>query len=235
MTSNPTRALGFRFHARHLLIVVTYFAILLGVLVPVLRHYGSSGMINGPQAILLVSPWLLGILVLLVERKGPVKYWAAPLLLSATSPALAICHNWLILEAWRSTGVVPHAIISLLINVVLVGTFSLFFASMYPGCCPRCGHRALIPLRTLWGGNSRTPKTRWCGSCGAQYWRDNEGLWQKERRATWIDSIGPAGAEERTAGSAPAETPEEGTPSAQPGPYTGPSRVRPGRRSPSSN
>src|SRR5206468_209130 len=128
-------------------------------LVPVLKHYGSSGMFNGTQAILIVSPWLLGILVLLVERKGPVKYWAAPLLLSLTTPALAISHNWVILDVWRRTGHVPHAIVSLLINVALIGTFSLFLASMYPGSCPKCGHRSLIPLRDLWGRNRRTPKT----------------------------------------------------------------------------
>jgi hypothetical protein len=183
------QALALRFRARHLLIVVAYFAVLLGILVPVVRYYGSSGMINGSLVILLASPWLLGILVLLVERKGPVKYWAAPLLLSLTAPALALSHDWVIADVWRRTGSVPNAMVSLLVNALLIGTFSLFFASMYPGCCPRCGHRSLIPLLRLWGRGSRTSKTRWCGHCGAQYWRNREGLWQKERRSTWVDAL----------------------------------------------
>ena len=235
MTTNPTRALGLRLRVRHLLIVVAYFAILLGILVPVLKHYGSSGMINATQAILIVSPWLLGILVLVVERKGPVKYWAAPLLLSLTSPALAICHDWVILDMWRRSGVAPHAIVSLLINFVLIGSFSLFFASMFPGCCPKCGHRSLIPLRDVWGGGRRMSKTRWCGSCGAQYWRDGQGLWQRERRATWVDSIATATPDARSSEAiVEGDAPEAGS-KEQAGPYSGPSRSRLERRTPSSN
>jgi hypothetical protein len=33
----------------------------------------------------------------------------------------------------------------------------------------------------------RTAKTCWCASCGAKYWKDQEGNWQLERRMTWID------------------------------------------------
>jgi transcription elongation factor Elf1 len=131
---------------------------------------------------------LLGVLVLLVERKGPVKYWAAPLLLSLTGPALAIGHDWLLLTSWQKTGTVPNAIVSLALNIVLIGSFSLYFASMYPGSCPRCGHRSLIPLLRFWT-NNRASKTHWCGSCGAKYWRNRDGLWQKERRSTWVDAL----------------------------------------------
>lgn len=184
-----TRHLGLRFRMRHLFILVTYFAVLLGILVPVLKLYGSSFPINAKLLILLASPWLLGVLVLLVERKGPVKYWAAPLLLSLTAPALAICHDWVIADVWHRTGAIPNAMVSLLLNIVLIGSFSAFFISMYPGCCPKCGHRSLIPLLRLWGRGNRTSQTRWCGVCGAKYWRNREGLWQKERRATWVDAL----------------------------------------------
>jgi hypothetical protein len=124
-----------------------------------------------------------------VERKGPVKYWAAPLLLSLTAPALAIGHDWFLVDAWQRTGTIPHALLSLVFNILLVGSFSLFFAAMYPDSCPRCGHRSLIPLLRLWGACQRTSQTRWCGSCGAKYWRNREGIWQKERRATWVDAM----------------------------------------------
>lgn len=186
---HTTRTHGLRIRDRHLLILFAYFAVLLGILVPALRIYGAKNAVNGSLVILLASPWLLGLLVLLVERKGPVKYWAAPLFLSLSAPALAISHNWMIVDHWRVTGAVPSTIISLLVNIIFVGSFSLFFARMYPDCCPRCGHRSLIPLIHLWNRSDRTPKTRWCGSCGAKYWRNREGLWQKERRSTWVDAL----------------------------------------------
>lgn len=205
--SHSTQAPGLRFRLRHLLVVVTYFAILLGVLVPVLRQLRGLGLVNPSLVILVISPWLLGLLVMLVERRGPVKYWAAPLLLSLTSPALAMAHDWVIVETWRQTGVVPNALVTLALNTILIGSFSLFFLSMLPDSCPRCGHRSLIPLLQLWGRNRRTPTTRWCGSCGAQYWRSRNGAWQKERRATWVDSIvkDPSG-------------PKSPNPAAEPGP-----------------
>jgi hypothetical protein len=230
--SHSTQALGLRFRLRHLLIVVTYFAILLGILVPVLWQLRSLGLVNPALVILVVSPWLLGLLVLVVERRGPVKYWAAPLLLSLTSPALAAAHDWVIVDNWRQTGVIPNALVTLTLNAVLIGSFSVFFLSMLPDSCPRCGHRSLIPLLHFWGRARRTPTTRWCGSCGAQYWRARNGVWQKERRATWIDSIAKDNSAPRSphvaseVGAAPSEAgaaaPEAAEPTAIGQPHAAP-------------
>src|SRR5262249_53322134 len=143
---NQNRVPGLRFRVRHLLIMAVYFALLMGVLVPVVRYIGSTGPIDGSLTILLVSPWLLRVLLLAIENRGPVKYWAAPLLLSLTSPALAIYHDWFLLAAWQKTGAVPNVIVSLLINILLIGSFTYFVAAMRPDHCPRCGHRALIPV-----------------------------------------------------------------------------------------
>jgi hypothetical protein len=57
----------------------------------------------------------------------------------------------------------------------------------------------MIPLLWLWPPNKRTANTRWCGSCGAQYWREGKGAWQKERRATWVDTLSGEGDEKRGA------------------------------------
>jgi hypothetical protein len=196
-----------------------------------MKVIGMGPSIYAPVVILIGSPWLLGFLVLAVERNGPVKYWAAPLLLSLTSPALAVCHNWVTVDLWRRTGELPNVLASLAINAILIGSFSVFFVAMYPGCCPRCGHRSLIPLRKFWGRSNRTLKTRWCGSCGAQYWRDRQGIWQKERRATWVDATAPATpARVSSADLSPTDPGETDSEGPLVLPYSGPRMARPSRR-----
>jgi transcription elongation factor Elf1 len=188
MMSHANRPSGLRFLSRRLATLLFSFTASLSLVVLGLRLSGTSRSIDAVLVILVGAPWLLGVLVLAVERKGAVTYWAAPFLLSLTTPAVAVCHNWGLIDHWRKTGEVPDGIVSLLLNAVLIGACSLFYIAMSQGCCPRCGHRCLIPLRRFWLQNKRTARTRWCGSCGAQYWRDPQGLWQKERRATWIDA-----------------------------------------------
>jgi hypothetical protein len=231
MTPSSNRPFGLSVISRHLVILLSSFTLLLGVLVLAIKFIGIGPSMYAPGVILIGSPWLLGVLVLAVERNGPVKYWAAPLLLSLTSPALAVCHNWVIVDFWRQTGAIPNVLVSLTINAILIGSFSAFFVAMYPGCCPRCGHRSLIPLRKFWGQSKRTPNTRWCGSCGAQYWRDRQGIWQKERRATWVDATVPATptpvSSEDPSRTNPGEAGSERSPVL---PYSGPRAAGPSHR-----
>jgi hypothetical protein len=180
---------GLNFRPRHLIIVVLYFGIILGLLVPVARYLDHSGLVNPALLILVLSPWILGVLVLAVERKGPVKYWAAPLLLSFTAPALAVYHDLAVVDGWLRYGTSANNVVTLALNFILVGSFTLFLVAMRPESCPECGRRALIPLLRVWIRQKRTARTHWCGRCGAKFWKDSQGTWQNERRKTWVDEL----------------------------------------------
>jgi hypothetical protein len=182
-------AVGFRIHLRHVVILVVFFAAFLGLMIPMVRRLGAAGLCNPPLALLLTAPWLLAVLILILERKSPLKFWLAPLLLSLIAPALAICHDWLILDGWLRLSTVPNLPATLLVNALLIGSFTFFAGDMAPRHCPECKRWAMIPLRGFWGPGIRTPNTRWCAACGAKYWRTTEGEWREERRRTWFDNV----------------------------------------------
>jgi hypothetical protein len=178
---------GRRLHVRQLIILVVFFALFVLVLTPLAHNMGTRGLANPPLVLLVGAPWLLGTLILTLSRKSPVKYWAAPVLLSLMAPALAICHDWLVVQSWLGTRSLPNLYVTFTINVVLIGAFTFFLVWMFPRRCPECQSLAMIPLRSFWGPEARTPGTRWCARCGAKYWRTSAGEWKEERRRTWID------------------------------------------------
>jgi hypothetical protein len=178
---------GFRVRSRHLVILVVFLAVVVGVLVPLARFMGRLGLLSPQLLFLVAAPWLLGLLVLLIERKSPVKFWAAPLLVSLSAPALVLWLNSVVVLGWAQTPSVPALLATLLINVVLIGRFSAFLRDMSPRCCPGCRYHSMIPLRSFWRADPRTRKTFWCTSCGTAYWRTMKGEWKKERRRTWAD------------------------------------------------
>jgi hypothetical protein len=178
---------GFRLELRHLAMVVVFFALFTTVLIPVANRLGARGILNPPLLLLVTSPWLLGVLILVFERKGPLKYWAAPLLLSLIAPAMATCHDWRFLQGDFRSHTAREILDTLLLNVALIGAFTLFVLRMTPLRCPECANCTMIPLRGLWGPEQRTVNTRWCAACGAKYWKTCEGEWREERRKTWMD------------------------------------------------
>jgi hypothetical protein len=185
MKSNPPAA--FSHHFRHLLILVVFFGLFVGVVSPAAKFLGTLGILTPPLVLLVAAPWLLGTLILLLAHRSPVKFWAAPLLLSLIAPALAFCHDWLIYQNWLQFRTPPNVAVTFAINMTLIGAFTVYLTAMCPVRCPECQSRALIPLRGLWGSTRRLLKTRWCASCGANYWRNSAGEWKEERRSTWLD------------------------------------------------
>jgi len=183
----PIQPEGFRFHLRHVVILVVFFTVLVAILTPAARSLGAHGVLNPPVLLLVAAPWLLAMLILGIERTSPVKFWAAPLLLSLIAPVLALCHNWMVLEGWFRSQAIPSLFQTLVLNVGLIGTFTLFAFDMSPRRCPECRSWRMIPLRGFWGPAARTPTTRWCARCGALYWRTRSGEWKQERRRTWLD------------------------------------------------
>jgi hypothetical protein len=190
---------GHRFHVRDLIVLVVFFALFVGVLTPLARNLGARGLVNPPLVLMVGAPWLLGTLVLALGRKSPMKYWAAPVLLSLMAPALALCHDWLVVESWLGMGSFPNLFVTFTINVGLIGAFTFFLVWMFPSRCPECQSLTMIPLRSFWGPEARTPRTRWCARCGVKYWRTSAGEWKKERRRTWIDPPQERAAEDGSA------------------------------------
>jgi hypothetical protein len=187
----PNRSDELRLTVRRLSILVASVAVIFGVLVPVLQPFGGAGFVNPTLAILLLSPWVLGILLLALDRHGPVKYWAAPILVSLMAPVLVACHDWCMIQTMVLHGIIPSVISTVLINLCLIGAFTFYLVGMWPRRCLRCGHWTLIPLLKFWGQEKRTVNTRRCGACGSKFWRRHRGEdWKVERRWTWIDGVG---------------------------------------------
>jgi hypothetical protein len=182
----------FRLRCRHLVILVTFLALLVGILMPLARAMGRLGWLSPRLVLFIAAPWLLGLLVLLIERKSPVKFWAAPLLVSLSAPALVLWFNSVVVLGSTRVPSLSTLLALLCINTVLIGRFTVYLRDMCPRCCPDCRTRSMIPLRKLLGAEPRTPHTFWCGSCGGTYWRTMTGEWRKERRRTWVDVAKPS-------------------------------------------
>ena len=187
MTPNPP--VGLNFHLRHLASLVLGFAIVLGVATPLARVLGARGVVHPTLLLLLIAPWLLAILVLIFDRKSPVKFWLAPFLLSLLAPALTIGHDWLLMEDHIRIQVVPNLAVILALNILVIGTFTFFGILICPRRCPDCHRLAMIQLRRFLGTGLRTPNTRWCACCGSKYWQTCDGEWRQERRRTWLENV----------------------------------------------
>jgi hypothetical protein len=147
-----------------------------------------TGLIQAIPLAVLYSPWLLGLLVIVLDCPGPIRNWLGPLLISLFYPALGFWYDWTALDAWIRHGDRPAWVYLVPVNGVLLFGFVAYVARMAPKRCPRCQRRSLIALLRLFAQEKRTVNTHWCASCGAQLWKDPEGRWQNERRQTWLDA-----------------------------------------------
>lgn len=188
-TQVNARPRGLRLTIRHQMILVVYFALVLMIVNAQHAKAGSVGWEDGTLWALLLSPWILGGLVMLLDQPGPIRNWAVSGLLMCFSPALTIQHDYYALKGLIETGRIAHPLQSLLFNAFFLGSFAVYWYHMGIARCPQCERRALIPLMRLWGQAPRTTKTRWCASCGALLWRHADGSWRKERRRTWLDEV----------------------------------------------
>lgn len=187
MVHDQSHGIGFRFTFRHLIILIVYFAILFRVIIPISQLGGSTSIGRAVLVALLFSPPLLTVLVTFIERPGPLRNWAVSLLLCLFFPALLLNHDVTVLIAYLESGQRPTLWATLLVNAVILPISLPYVARMIPRACPSCGWRTLVPLLRVFKKDKRTAKTCWCASCGAKYWKDQEGNWRLERRTTWLD------------------------------------------------
>jgi hypothetical protein len=52
-----------------------------------------TGLIEAVPLAVLYSPWLLGLLVIVLDRTGPVRNWLGPMLNSLCYPALGLWYD----------------------------------------------------------------------------------------------------------------------------------------------
>jgi hypothetical protein len=178
---------GFRFTFRRLIILLVYFAVLFEVIVPLVEGAGSAKAANKVLPVLLLSPPLLAVLVVFIERAGPLKNWAVSFLLFLFFPALVLNHDFTILHNYLASGKPPTLWATVLVNAVILVNAPMYVRKMVPRRCPGCRRRTLVPLMRIFMKDKRTANTCWCASCGGKYWKDRTGTWRIERRKTWLD------------------------------------------------
>ncbi len=181
---SPLRPHGLRPTIRHQMILVAHFAVLITVVGSLSRSPVLGATLNAPVTALLLSPWILAILILVLDRPGPLKYWLAPVLLMLFAPLVAVSYDVFVVRELVLYERFPRLVPTLLINGLFLPAFALFWIKTSPTRCPACGDRSLIPLMHPWGQSKRTVNTRWCASCGSSYWRNRGEDWRRERRTT---------------------------------------------------
>lgn len=186
MNHAPSHQRGLRFTLRHQIILVAWLSVLFAVLSHVLKSHDADLGRDVMRVVLLLSPWVLGLLILALDQPGPVRDWQTAAVLYWFYPALVIYHDVSIVRGAIVTGHVPNLLPAVVFNLLILGSSAVFYQRMRPCRCPSCGDRALIPLIRLTGQSRRILQTRWCASCGQLFWRDATGAWRVERRATWM-------------------------------------------------
>jgi hypothetical protein len=177
------------FALRHLLIVFAYLAVLFKVVVPALRFSGLRAPSSLIMAVVLISPPLLALLALMIERPGALKSWCVIFLNALFFPAVVLNHDFVALLGYLREGRAPVLWVTVVLNLVGLACVSRFAGKLLPRICPRCARRALIPLIRLGKRESRSSNTSWCGSCGGKFWKDRDDRWRLERRQTWLDTL----------------------------------------------
>jgi hypothetical protein len=148
---------GLRPTLRQLLILVLFFALVSAVMVPPLK----SGSYLIASFVLPFTLPILAVLILLFDRRGPIKFWLVGLLASLFLPAVVVWVDAMVAIAlgpqitqW-SVSSAQGIVILVILNSL--GISVLFRVRRYwPRRCPECRSRALLPLG----------RVQWCAACG---------------------------------------------------------------------
>ena len=136
--------------------------------------------------LLLLSPWFLGLTVMLFDRPGPVRNWLGSVMHSFMYPVALVTYNSYVVAEWLKMSWTPPWWQVGGINLLLISCFAMSVRYLSPHSCPLCNHRGLVPLMPWLVRESRSKSTLWCAFCGSQFWK-KDGEWISERRQTWWD------------------------------------------------
>jgi hypothetical protein len=147
---------GVRPTLRHLMILTVAVALLSAVAAPMVRHGPNGSDLAQATSVVIFAPALLGLLVFMMDRPGPVKNWLAGLLLQFTYPVVVVWADGLAYEFGQGRRLFWPLVV---LNALTIPSL-LRIVNRLPERCPQCGLRALLPL----GRFNLT--LRWCASCG---------------------------------------------------------------------
>lgn len=182
-----SRPSGLRPTLRHQMIAIVYFAVIFAI-VDAVRKRGIAETLGVMTACgLLLTPWILGVLVMVLDRPGPQRNWTVTSIFMLFAPGIALYYDSVTVATYWRTGTIYSVPLTLFMNLFFFGSYAIYWKATGPQTCPLCNKWALIPLVRLSGPTRRTEKTRWCAACGGLLWRLGNGPWQKERRRTWLD------------------------------------------------
>jgi hypothetical protein len=159
MASKWRQTYGVHPTLRHLSILVLFFALLSAMVVPALK----SGSYLIASFLLPLSLPMLALLVMLLDKPGPMKIWLAGLLAYLFLPALVAWVDWMAavteFPALVTQEVTAPVAICILVLINVPGVLALYrLFGRLPRRCPECRLRALLPLGRL----------KWCAACGVR-------------------------------------------------------------------
>lgn len=140
--------------------------------------------------LLMISPWIMGMMIMIFDRQGPGRNWLGPVVHSLFYPIALVVYDSVVLERWMRTGSLSTPFIAATVNILLVGCWVFFCHYLWPRRCPTCNRRGLVPLMPLVWQEKRSNSTHWCAACGSQFWK-NARTWEPERRRTWWNPGAP--------------------------------------------
>ena len=146
----------------------------------------ASRLPNSRILVILISPWVLGMMVMIFDRAGPVRNWFGSVVHSVFYPLALITFNWCVVDQWMRYGWLPHPVLVVAVNLLLLACLGFCFRYLRPRRCPSCRRGSMIPLMPWLFRERRSNSTHWCALCGSQYWM-KEGAWEPERRKSWWD------------------------------------------------
>src|SRR5262249_28095261 len=104
MAERGRRVWGLRLTLRQQMIAVVYFAVVFAIMGTLRDTSGELDLHNGILLAILLTPWMLGFVVMLLDRPGPLRNWSVSTILMLFPPALALGHDWTIAPALLDTG-----------------------------------------------------------------------------------------------------------------------------------
>lgn len=126
-------------------------------------------------ALVMLTGWILPLLILLLDRRGPARSWYALMSFYAfITPLPVIIYAFVISMARRSVWTWPPPGVHLF-PVMYVIFSAHTVRDLFPLRCPDCGRRALILVRS---GFANVARSRTCASCGLRFDRLTQGDWK---------------------------------------------------------
>ena len=171
---------GLRPTTRQLMILSLFVACISAQVAPYFRESKPPSFQDKAAVAVALSAescFVLPVLIMLLDRRGPAKNWYALVIFWTFMMATLAIGLWLLLYS----GVLPRPWfftkpLEFIFPALFVAGAARLTFDLMPALCPCCGQRALVPVQP---GSSRwMPQTRSCAVCGRRSCKSRRGAWQ---------------------------------------------------------